>query len=800
MFSFIDPIFVVITILLIAVVLFVTEKLRMDLVALLVLGALAVTGLVTPTQALSGFSSPAVVTVWAMFIISGGLSVTGVAQILGRQMMRLAGEGEARLVVVIMSIAGLMSAVMNNVGVAAMLLPVVINIARQTKRPSSKLLMPLAMGSLLGGLTTLIGTPPNILVSDALRDYGLQPFGLFDFTPIGLTIMVSGIAFVALVGRHLLPTRDPVQELAANGAGAMNGAGAPNGAGNHSLRGAYEIDERLSTLALTADSPLVGQSLAASRLGSALRLNVVAINRRGQTILAPRPETILEKGDRLIVEGKLEPLHEIQEGQFLIVDDNLAELTAQVLQAIGLAELQLSERTELVGQTLYQAEIRHRFGVNVVAIQRNGRLQQANLQDTRLQAGDRLLLQGKHEPLAALAAKKWGEWRALDDTAVVQTYGIARQFSGLRLPPESLLVGRTLRDSRLGDAFGLAVLAIIRDDDAHLMPEPDSALAAHDILLVWGTVVNLNTLRGLQKIEIVAQTPLSAKTMESEEVGLAEIVLSPQTTLEGKTLRQLHFREKYGLSVLAIWRQGQPHRSDLRDMALRFGDAILLYGRRDKIRLLNSEPDFLVLTEPAPATLRQQKAPLAVGILILILLPVLFGFLPISIAAVVGATLMVLLRCLTMEEAYRYIEWPAVFLIAGMLPLGIAMEQTGAASLIANGVITALGELGPRAIIFGIYLITAVATQIIPTAALVVLMAPIAFNTATDLNISPLPLMMTVAIAASASFSSPVSHPANVMIMGPGGYRFMDYVRVGLPLTLLVMLLTVLLVPIVWSF
>ncbi len=788
MLQLIDPVYLVIAILLAAVVLFVTEKLRMDLVALLVLAALSVTGLVTPVQALSGFSSPAVVTVWAMFIISGGLSVTGVAQILGRQIMRLAGEGEARLTVVIMSVAGLMSAVMNNVGVAAMLLPVVINIARQTKRPSSKLLMPLAYGSLLGGLTTLIGTPPNILVSDALRDYGLRPFGLFDFTPIGLAIMISGIAFVALVGRHLLPTRDPVQESVAN-----NGGG-------HSLRGAYDIRERLSTLKISVDSPLVGQSLAASRLGSALRLNIIAINRNGQTILAPRPETILVGGDRLIAQGKVEPLHEIQEGQFLILDDDLADQAAQVRQSIGLAELKLADQAQVVGLTLYQAEIRQRFGVSVVAIQRNGRLQQVNLQDTRLQAGDRLLLQGKHEPLRALAAKNWGEWQLLDDTAVARIYGIKRQFSGLRLPAESLLVGRTLRESRLGDAFGLAVMAIVRGDETDLMPESNSVLAADDILLVWGTTANLNSLRGLQKIEIIAQMPVTTEALESAEVGLAEIVLSPQTTLEGKTLRQLHFREKYGLNVLAIWRKGQPHRSDLRDMELRFGDAVLLYGRREKIRLLSSEPDFLVLTEPAPETLRHKKAPVAVGILVLILLPVLFGYLPISIAAVVGATLMVLLRCLTMEEAYRYIEWPAVFLIAGMLPLGIAMEQTGAASLIANGVISALGSLGPHAIIFGIYLITAVATQIIPTAALVVLMAPIAFNTATDLSISPLPLMMTVAIAASASFSSPVSHPANVMIMGPGGYRFMDYVRVGLPLTLLVMILTVLLVPVVWAF
>jgi len=781
------PIATVLAILLVAVVLFVTEKLRMDVVALLVLGALAATKLVTPGEALSGFSSPAVVTVWAMFIISGGLSMTGVAQILGRQIMRLAGQGEARLIMAIMSIAGLLSAVMNNVGVAAMLMPVVINIARQTKRPPSKLLMPLALGCLMGGLTTLVGTPPNILVSDALRDYGLRPFGLFDYTPVGLTILIAGILFVAFIGRHLLPTRDPVREV--------------TGTSSHSLRGAYEIGEMLSTLALPAASPLIGQSLAASRLGSALRLNVVAIQRSGQTILAPRAETIIQKGDRLIVEGKLDPLRELQTGQFLTVDENLAGLTSKARQAIGLAGLRLSGEAELVGQTLFQAEMRRRFRVNVVAIQRNGRLQQANLQDTRLQAGDTLLLQGRHERLAELAAEKsWGDWQILDERAVMQQYGLARQFSGLRVSAESLLVGQTLRDSRLGDAFGLAVLAIIRAGEPALIPEPTSQLAADDVLLVWGTAANLNILRGLQTLEIVDQAPPSEATLESDEVGLTEVVLSPQTTLVGKTLRQLHFREKYDLNVLAIWRQGQAYRSDLRDMALRFGDAILVYGRREKLRVLSSEPDFLVLTEPAPATMRQQKAPLAVGVLLLVLLPVLFNFLPIAITAVIGATLMVLLGCLTMEEAYRYIEWRAVFLIAGMLPLGIAMEQTGAAALIATGVISTAGSLGGRAIILGLFLLTEVAKQAIPPAALVVIMVPIAINTAVDLGLSPLPLAMTVAIAAAASFASPVSHPANAMIMGPGGYRYIDYLRVGVPLTLVVMVITVILVPIVWPF
>jgi di/tricarboxylate transporter len=276
------------------------------------------------------------------------------------------------------------------------------------------------------------------------------------------------------------------------------------------------------------------------------------------------------------------------------------------------------------------------------------------------------------------------------------------------------------------------------------------------------------------------------------------VVLSPETTLEGKTLRELNFREKYGLTVLAIWRRGTAYRTDLRDMALRFGDAVLVYGPRQKLRVLGREPDFLVLTEGEQEPPRVEKAPVSIAIMVAILLPVFFGWLPISIAAVIGAALMVLSRCLTMEEAYRFIEWPAVFLIAGMLPLGIALEQTGAAVFLADGVISVMGGMGPRPVLAGIYILTSLATQVIPTAALVVLMAPIAMNTAADLGLSPLPLMMTMAIAASASFSSPVSHPANVLVMGPGGYRFVDYLKLGLPLTLVILILVVLLVPIFW--
>jgi di/tricarboxylate transporter len=775
----------VLAILALAVMLFVTERLRVDLVALLVLVSLTLTDLVTPVEALSGFSNSAVVTVWAMFILSGGLSRTGVAHLVGRQVLRLAGQSEVRLVAVMMLTAGIMSSFMNNVGVVALLLPVVMDIARRTGRPPSKLLIPLAFSALLGGLTTLIGTTPNILVSDALRDYGLRPFQVFDYTPVGLMVMLAGVAFMTLVGRHLLPARDLVKESPAQTL--------------KDLRQFYDLRERLFVMRLPADSVLAGKALAESRLGSALGLNVIAIIRGSQAQLAPDPGAVLQSGDRLLVGGRLNQLDELRGWRHLVLEDDSLAVERLISTEISVAEVQLSPHSSLVGQMLSQSDFRRRFGVNVLAILRGGVPRRTNLQDTPLQPGDTLLIEGPEAWLEVLQdAPDFDLFRPVPDTEVTEIYHLHERSIVVRIPEDSIWVGKTLAESRLDDAFDLRVLGIVRNDINHLMPDPTEELMAGDTLLVAGKPEDLFMLRGLQDLEIVRQAPPDLHDLESERVGLIEVVLSPHTTLVGKTLHQLHFREKYGLSVLAIWREGRAYRSNLRDMALRFGDALLLYGLREKLKVLGSEPDFLVLTEAVQEVPRLSKAPLAALVMGSVLLPVVLGWLPISIAAVVGATLMVLTGCLTMEEAYRFIEWQAVFLIAGMLPLGIAMQKSGAAHFLAEGMISTIGELGPLAVIASLFILTALAAQIMPTAAVAVLMSPIALNTALDLGLSPYALMMTVALSASASFMSPVAHPANVLIMGPGGYRFTDYTKVGLPLTLVALMVVVLVLPLVW--
>jgi di/tricarboxylate transporter len=260
----------------------------------------------------------------------------------------------------------------------------------------------------------------------------------------------------------------------------------------------------------------------------------------------------------------------------------------------------------------------------------------------------------------------------------------------------------------------------------------------------------------------------------------------------------VNFRDKYGLELSAIVRSGKTYRSELEEEELQFGDALLLVGPRQKLALLNDDPSLLVLTPVSAAVIDTRRGPVAASIMLAVVVSVLLGLLPISIAAVVGASVMVLTGCLTMEQAYRAIDWRAVFLIAGMLPLGIAMQETGTAEFLARGVMDTLGDLGPWPVIMGLYGVTALATMIVPTAALVVLMSPIVLSACAEMGIMPQTAMMAVAMAASASFTSPISHPANILVMGPGGYRFTDYIKIGVPLTVVVFIAVMLLLPLMW--
>jgi di/tricarboxylate transporter len=581
-----------------AVVLFVSEKLRVDVVAMVVLVALVVTGLVTVEEAFSGFSSPAVITVWAVFIVSGGLTRSGVADLIAQQMVRLAGANPLRLTVLLMVTVGCMSAFMNNIGAVAILLPAVMSVARETDIPPSKLLIPLAWASLLGGNMTMIGTPPNILASSILESYGdIEPFSFFDFAPMGVVVLTAGILYMAFVGRRLLPRRTA-------------GGG---------LADSYPVQQYLTEVQVAEDSPLVGQTVREANLDNRHGLNVIHIHlccQEGETVSA--------------------------------------------------------------------------------------------MTDHRIEPGDELHLEATAD--AILAA---------------------------------------------GETLGLVPVP-----DRPIQPwEPEPERAAFE---------------------------------------LAEVVLAPTSSLRGRTLRQIDFRARFGLAVLAIRHEGTTLFARLGDVALDFGDSLLVQGSVDKINLLRREQDFLLLDMPPLETRRTRKAPVSVAILLGVLVVVAAGWLHVSAAMFIGALLMVLTRTLTMDEAYHSIEWKSVFLIAGMLPLGLAMENTGTAQLLADQIVALVGGWGPLAVMMGIYLMTGLLTEVMSNAAATVLAVPIAIDSARLLGANPHAFVMAIVIAASTSFLMPIGHQVNVLVFGPGGYRFADYTKVGVWLNLILFILTALVLPLIW--
>jgi di/tricarboxylate transporter len=584
---------ITLAIILAAVVLFATEKLRVDIIALIVLLTVGLIGFIPPEDVFAGFASPAVVTVWAVYIVSAGLFKTGVADFLGERITRISGTNEIRLIVVIMVTCGIMSAFMNNIGATAVLLPVVVGISRKARIPLSKLLIPLSFASLMGGNMTLIGTPPNILATNILAARDLPTFNFFDFAPMGILVFATGIIYMVLVGRRILPARVSGEERMLE----------------------QQARDYVGEVRVGEESAIAGQSLLESRLGADYDLSVVAIVRDGEVRTALTRETYVEADDLLLVEGSVENLMQAQ-------------------QDLGLA-VEVGDSTDL-------------------------------------------------------------------------------------------------------------------------------------------------------------------EELDPERAHIVEATLAPRSSMVGRSLREIRFRDRFGFTALAIYRHGEVINKRLRDVKLEFGDALLLRGPRDLLPALQEGNEFLVLEPVYVEMRRRNKALLAVGIMALVLILATFAGVIISMSMVIGAVLMVLTGCLTMDEAYESIEWRSVFLIGGMLSLGIAMESTGTAQFLADGIVDALGRFGPMAILAGIYILAALITEPMSNAAATVLMVPIAIDVALSLGANPQTFALATVIGASTSFLTPVGHQANVLVFGPGGYRFFDFTRVGAPLNVALFLVTMIFLPILW--
>jgi di/tricarboxylate transporter len=605
---------IVFGVLALTIILFASDRLRLDVVALLALLALLLTGILTPAEALAGFSDPIVLIIAGLFIVGAGLFQTGVADALGQQLMRFAGAGEARLIAAIMLIVALLSAFLSSTGTVAVFLPVAVSLARRAGVSPAKLLLPLACGSLIGGMLTLIGTPPNIVVSNQLRAAGLTPFGFFSFTPIGVVMLAIGVGYMITVGRHMLPVRAHLS--------AASGNGKP------------QID----------------------------------------------PATLLALYD---IPGKL-------------------------------ARVQIEPSSPLVGQTLAQAGLRARYRVNVVDV----------------------------EP------------HALQSVAATPR-----------------------------------------------MASSDMTLQPMDVLLVKGSAADVARLAQEQHVHVLA-TSVSPGDLITEETGIVELVLTPRSRLIGTSLREARFQDTYQVLALAILRLGAPLDAPTSRVELHFGDTLLVQGTWERIAsLLDERNDFVVVGEvrrPSTARALTRHAPIALAIMLGMLILISFDVLPMVTAVLLAAVAMVLTGCVSMEEGYRAINWESVVLIAGMLPMTTALDKTGGLQLMASGLTATVGALGPLALMAGLFVLTALFSQFISNTATTVLMAPIALQAAAELNVSPYPLLMIVAIAASTAFATPIASPVNTLVLGPGDYRFTDFVRVGTPLLVLVLIASLVAVPVVF--
>ncbi|MSR65074.1 MAG: SLC13 family permease [Verrucomicrobiae bacterium] len=599
------PIGLVILITIATFVIFATERMRTDVLALSVLSILGVLGLLTPSELLSCFSNPAPVTVASMFVLGAGLTRTGALEGVANKLLRVAEKGEFRLMLAMLPLVAVVSAFINNTAVVTFFLPVALLICSQKDIPPSRLLIPLSYAAMLGGTITLIGTAPNIVVSNIATRLHEEPIHMFEPALMGILIAIVGLGYLLLIGRKLLPSRETLATLIGKTGGT----------------------EYRTELVVLRNSPLLGQKLGDVRIKQLRSANILGVTRKHEPLDPPFDGIVLEDGDRLILSVAMASVRDVQ---------------------------------------------------------------------------------GIH---------------------------------------------------------GLAL--------------------AHEVEL------------GLEEISV-------------EETSLVETIVPINSPLLGKTLRDLDFVEKHGVRVLALHRQGMSLRERFLEIPMRFGDTLLLQGTDDAIGNLRDERSLLFLSPVKIPPVRRPKGRLALAIVAGVMIVagvgafhiggLTFGPFPVAIVAIIGSLVLVLTKCIDMTEAYESINWNIIMLIAGMLGLGLAMEKTGGAEFIAHRLNDWFGGYGPHLAVAGIYLITMLMTEMVSNNAVAALMTPIAISSAHALGCSARPFMFAVMFACSASFATPIGYQTNTMIYGAGGYKFLDFFKIGAPLNLLMWILVSLMVPILWPF
>ncbi len=568
---------------------FTLEWLPIDIVALVLVVTLVAAGILTPTQALASFGSEVVFVLASIFVLAGALVRTGALGWLGQALHRLAGHSEARILVSVMALSAAASAVISNTNATAVLMPATLELARKARVSARRLLMPLAYASMLGGTCTLIGTSTNLAANGLFQQLGLKPISLFEFSFVGLILVVSGITYMLLVGRKLIPDVAPV-----------------------SLTEEYEIDEYLSEIVIPEGSSLAG----------------------------------------------------------------------------------------------------------------------ARLSET---------------PLANL---------------------------------------------------GIAVLSVMRNAK-RLFPGPHLRLAAADILIVQASPGSLLAAEEQQGLRLEATASSRGEDLVAGDFRLGEAIVLPQSSLVGKTVRDLRFRQTFGLLLIAIYRRGHAYPVQVRDLPLEAADVLLLQGPQERLAALERNRELWLLGEIARVPFARRRGTIALGALGLAIILGTAGVLPLSFALLSAALTVVLAGCVPASEVYRLVEWRLLVLIAGMMSFGVALQETGGADLMASTIVALVQPLGTYAILATFIIITLLLTQPLSNAAAALVVLPVAVATADQIGVDPRSLAMLVTLAASLSFIAPFE-PACLLVYGPGKYRFRDFVKVGLPLTAVVTVLLLVLVPWFW--
>ncbi len=605
-------------ILAISAILFVSGKLRSDLVAICSALALVLTGILSPEEALSGFSNPIVIMMGGLFIVGGGIFGTGLAKRIGSGILGMAGTNETRLFILLMLTTAGVGAFVSNTGTVAIMLPIVVSMARGAGLSPSRMLMPLAFAGSMGGMLTLIGTPPNLIVRDALAEAGYQAPGFFSFTPVGIVCIVVGIVVLIPLSKRFLK-------------GNHNSENESNRQNVNRLTQDYRLAENMNVLEITAQSPMCGS-------------------------------------------------------------------------------------------TLRQLNINKRYGVTVITVQRSKTQSPSLLQQVE-------------------------------------------QFT-----------------------------------------KPDEPLRENDVLYLNGSTDDINRMAEEMKLSPVNEN--TSRTLDYYHIGMAEVLLPSGSSLVGRTVAETEFRSTYGLTVLGIRRQDTFLLNDIKNRRLHASDLILVQGDWKNIARLDARDgtDWLIIGRPLDQQKQvtlDYKAPLAALIMIAMVAVMAFDFIPVApvTAVIIAAVAMIFTGCVrSVEDAYKAINWESIILFAAMLPMSTALEKTGASSLISSTLVNNLGDFGPFAILATIYCVTSLLTMFISNTVTAVLMAPIAIAAAAAEGVNAVPMLMGVTVAASMCFASPFSTPPNALVMSAGGYKPIDYIRVGLPLQVIMGIVMTLVLPLIFPF